>query len=185
VAFDETVFPFSTLHPNAGAHLSAEISLLPNTLTNSIKDDNIFDPSVFSAPANDVLEVSDAVQESSPENLEHRDSIPGENGHHFMLPGVLSQIGHDAGHEADSPTSTAPASASDQEPDPVSAAIAFVGRSALATWRVTNQSAGCRASVSHASAVHGRGRRGWAALVVFCVRQILLHRSVVRILCAA
>jgi hypothetical protein len=32
VVFDETVFPFSTLHPNAGAHLRSEISLLPPSL---------------------------------------------------------------------------------------------------------------------------------------------------------
>lgn len=32
--FDEQVFPFATLHPNAGARLKAEISLLPSSLTN-------------------------------------------------------------------------------------------------------------------------------------------------------
>jgi hypothetical protein len=115
------VFPFATLHPNAGARLRAEISLLPDTLTNSIRDDNIFDPSVSSAPTNDALEVSDVVQESSRGNLEQRDSIPGENGRHFMLLGVLSQIGHGAGHEVDPPASSAPASASDPAPDPVAA----------------------------------------------------------------
>jgi hypothetical protein len=30
--FDETVFPFSTLHPNTGARLRSEISLLPPSL---------------------------------------------------------------------------------------------------------------------------------------------------------
>jgi hypothetical protein len=30
VVFDETVYPFSKLHPNAGAHLRDETSLLPN-----------------------------------------------------------------------------------------------------------------------------------------------------------
>jgi hypothetical protein len=32
VVFDEGVFPFATLHPNVGAHLRAEISLLPPSL---------------------------------------------------------------------------------------------------------------------------------------------------------
>jgi hypothetical protein len=32
VVFDETVFPFFTLHPNAGTHLCSEISLLPPSL---------------------------------------------------------------------------------------------------------------------------------------------------------
>jgi hypothetical protein len=33
VVFDENVFPFSILHPNAGARLRNEISLLPDYLT--------------------------------------------------------------------------------------------------------------------------------------------------------
>ena len=32
--FDENTFPFSTLHPNAGARLCAEILLLPPELLN-------------------------------------------------------------------------------------------------------------------------------------------------------
>ena len=34
VVFDETVFPFASLHPNAGALLRKEISLLPESLKN-------------------------------------------------------------------------------------------------------------------------------------------------------
>jgi histone deacetylase 1/2 len=32
VVFDETIFPFASLHPNAGAHLRSEIALLPDIL---------------------------------------------------------------------------------------------------------------------------------------------------------
>jgi hypothetical protein len=32
IVFDETVFPFSSLHSNAGARLREEINLLPLTL---------------------------------------------------------------------------------------------------------------------------------------------------------
>jgi hypothetical protein len=32
VIFDDSVFPFSKLHPNAGAHLRSKISLLPSLL---------------------------------------------------------------------------------------------------------------------------------------------------------
>jgi hypothetical protein len=32
VIFDETIFPFSTLHPNTGARLRSEIALLPSHL---------------------------------------------------------------------------------------------------------------------------------------------------------
>jgi hypothetical protein len=35
VTFDEQVFPFTELHPNAGARLRSEISLLPDALLNS------------------------------------------------------------------------------------------------------------------------------------------------------
>ena len=35
VVFDESIFPFSKLHPNAGAQLRAEVNLLPPTLLNS------------------------------------------------------------------------------------------------------------------------------------------------------
>nr|AAK53852.1 Putative retroelement [Oryza sativa Japonica Group] len=38
VTFDEQVFPFATLHPNAGARLRAEISLLPSNLMNNTLD---------------------------------------------------------------------------------------------------------------------------------------------------
>jgi hypothetical protein len=34
VVFDEEVFPFSSLHPNAGARLRAELDLLPDILKN-------------------------------------------------------------------------------------------------------------------------------------------------------
>jgi hypothetical protein len=34
--FDETVFPFSKLHPNVGARLCSEISLLPSSLVDLI-----------------------------------------------------------------------------------------------------------------------------------------------------
>jgi hypothetical protein len=35
VVFDETIFPFASLHPNAGACLRKEIELLPDVLKNS------------------------------------------------------------------------------------------------------------------------------------------------------
>jgi hypothetical protein len=47
VIFDEEVFPFSTLHSNAGARLRAEIALLPSGLVpfleNEQLDDHVFD----------------------------------------------------------------------------------------------------------------------------------------------
>jgi hypothetical protein len=46
VVFDEGVFPLATLHPNVGAHLRAEISLLPpslHTLNNVHGNDVVVD----------------------------------------------------------------------------------------------------------------------------------------------
>jgi len=34
VVFDETIFPFASMHPNAGARLRSEILLLPENLVN-------------------------------------------------------------------------------------------------------------------------------------------------------
>lgn len=35
VTFDERIFPFASLHPNAGARLKAEMQILPDILLNS------------------------------------------------------------------------------------------------------------------------------------------------------
>lgn len=35
VVFDESIFPFAKLNPNAGAHLRSELLLLPSELLNS------------------------------------------------------------------------------------------------------------------------------------------------------
>jgi hypothetical protein len=35
VVFDEHVFPFASMHPNAGAQLRAELALLPNLFHSS------------------------------------------------------------------------------------------------------------------------------------------------------
>jgi histone deacetylase 1/2 len=43
VVFDETKFPFSKLHSNAGARLRAEISLLPQHLLNSSESEQLDD----------------------------------------------------------------------------------------------------------------------------------------------
>ena len=41
VVFDENIFPFASLHPNAGAQLRAEIALLPDMLRNPSAGDSI------------------------------------------------------------------------------------------------------------------------------------------------
>jgi hypothetical protein len=46
VVFDEDIFPFSKLHPNAGARLRSEILLLPSNLLNPSDGDELVDDSV-------------------------------------------------------------------------------------------------------------------------------------------
>jgi hypothetical protein len=43
VIFDEKVFPFSRLHPNAGARLKSEHTLLPPTLFHNYGDKTVCD----------------------------------------------------------------------------------------------------------------------------------------------
>ena len=55
VTFDEQVFPFTSLHPNAGARLRAELALLPDVLVNpsSTGDAQMSEPGLFSSlPSN-------------------------------------------------------------------------------------------------------------------------------------
>lgn len=55
--FDKTIYPFSTLHPNAGARLRAEILLLPDSL---LGDEHTVSSSAPDFPsANDISQVAD------------------------------------------------------------------------------------------------------------------------------
>jgi hypothetical protein len=49
VIFHETVFPFSTLHPNSGALLKAEVLLLHPTLCNSNESECVVEPNMANA----------------------------------------------------------------------------------------------------------------------------------------
>lgn len=46
VTFDEHVFPFASLHPNAGAQLKSELCLLPNILLNPMPEHRRIQPGV-------------------------------------------------------------------------------------------------------------------------------------------
>jgi len=68
IVFDENVFPFAQLHPNAGARLRAEFSLLPDILQNpssDLGDANLLDQCLINSdPANAVASSSIAVDET-------------------------------------------------------------------------------------------------------------------------
>ena len=63
VVFDEAVFPFEQLHPNAGAQLRKDIILLDASLRSSEQGDEFIDDSLMTNPTNEVARpVSEVVQ---------------------------------------------------------------------------------------------------------------------------
>jgi len=64
VVFDESVFPFSSLHPNAGARLRSDISLLPETISPFI-------------PGDVNCHASNATNTAVPSNSSHEQEQPG------------------------------------------------------------------------------------------------------------
>ena len=112
VVFDEHVFPFSKLHPNAGALLRSQILLLPEHLANP-DSTNLQDKSLGQLT-------------NTHENSDESDASCRENRHHFMQePYSVGVQGTSAGHEVDLGASVeqaaSGASALDQAP-PVSPA---------------------------------------------------------------
>jgi len=64
VVFDETVFPFASLHPNAGARLRSELALLPDILkkrSSDFRDANLHDPHLLSPASTNELPKSGGV----------------------------------------------------------------------------------------------------------------------------
>jgi histone deacetylase 1/2 len=86
VIFHEMQFPFSKLHPNIGARLRIEISLLPDTLLNpsSVGGNSTLDRSdAFSTPTN-ASETTDKVCMQDCSGSRAPGIFPGENPCHFM-----------------------------------------------------------------------------------------------------
>jgi len=78
VVFDEQVFPFASMHPNAGAQLRAELQLLPDILLNpTYGSGNLLDPNVRSSvPTNASQGLSGDVLNAG-ENLEGNNAGTG------------------------------------------------------------------------------------------------------------
>jgi histone deacetylase 1/2 len=108
VVFDEHVFPFAQLHPDAGARLRSKISLLPDSLLGGVNANDQFLIN-SSTPDN----TSADTRGPSPFNHEHNGTNLDENTHDFMqflAPAVSStQPG------ADTPAAPSGESASDHE----------------------------------------------------------------------
>ena len=93
VTFDEHVFPFSQLRPNAGARLRAELALLPDVLlkpNGSFGDANILDQNMSSPSPSNSLQSSVQDTEARAEHSATNGGEIGQNsaspGRHFMCP---------------------------------------------------------------------------------------------------
>jgi hypothetical protein len=105
VVFDETVYPFSKLHPNAGARLHDEISLLPNCDHDGVC--LAANDSVLINSSNQLDEITTSCSypgvggEEIRENGEEINADLGEDcsspkRHHMSNPGIV--IEEDSGH---------------------------------------------------------------------------------------
>lgn len=109
VVFDEHIFPFATLHPNAGARLRSELTLLPDVLknTSSVFGDAILSDQHRPSPA------FTNVSLSSGENLLATGTNASENGSQ-MESGrpyhMCRTPGDSSGSQADMPSAAAPSS---------------------------------------------------------------------------
>ena len=96
VVFDETKFPFSDLHPNAGALLRQEILLLPSHLTGADPRGNNCDDTILTDPHNHNLAefCGETGQENGEEIVQNGEEIT-LNRQYFMCPapGSISPSG--------------------------------------------------------------------------------------------
>jgi hypothetical protein len=82
VVFDETVFPFASLHPNAGARLRAELELLPDILLNpstNFGDALIHDQHLISPKPTDACSSSSTCTQPAGTNSDSNGDQIGEN----------------------------------------------------------------------------------------------------------
>jgi hypothetical protein len=139
VVFDETVFPFASLHPNAGALLRREILLLPDSLQNHPVSSQGGEKHCTELTPNDsIISVSsDATQEQQPagENFTQNGEEMRSNGpvlHHHMS---------SVRHEVNQPRiGTVPGSPSESASGSVRASEGTVQESGESPPRVSSQS---------------------------------------------
>ena len=127
IIFDENIFPFSTLHANAGARLKYEILLLPSSLTNYTA--NIGGVHVVEPVVNTPLPSGAELNPDATNNFSRENSAANEQG---TQPEINMES---AGHEApDTDNLSASASGPDQgadNPGAVSGASGSDGGEAL------------------------------------------------------
>ena len=105
VVFDENIYPFSELHPNAGARLRSEILLLPSSLLNP---SDLGDDDASSGPTgNDSLCTDPFIEHAGTrENSASHEYDSAANNCDFMLPRTFPNLaGDNTDPEAASPSS--------------------------------------------------------------------------------
>jgi hypothetical protein len=109
VVLDETLFPFAKLHPNAGARLRSEISLLSPLLSGADStNDSVDDSSTNASP-----ECTDESSQVAPANLQECAQLPGEFARDFMHPGTAGPNRRRAYPETDHPAAPGAQSSSE------------------------------------------------------------------------
>jgi hypothetical protein len=89
VVFDESVFPFASLHPNASARLRAELALLPDVLLNSSSsfgDASLHDQTVVSSMPTNATRSAPVVGDVTGTTLADSGEETGERRCYFMCP---------------------------------------------------------------------------------------------------
>jgi histone deacetylase 1/2 len=108
VVFDEHIFPFSEMHPNVGARLRAELSLLPDILKNldsSFGDATLHDHTSVDCSSTNAVPSSRGDPNSAGSNLEANDAQIGLNMPYFML--LVQNDKNSTGSEVDPPVPAA------------------------------------------------------------------------------
>jgi histone deacetylase 1/2 len=132
VVFDETVFPFATLHPNAGARLRAELQVLPDVLLNpsmSFGDATIRDQHLSSPNQTNSGPSASASLQVTETNSDENDASSGENRripddrapHHLMCRFIGDSVEPHADPPANDSAQSVPASAPGSAPQLTSA----------------------------------------------------------------
>jgi hypothetical protein len=158
VVFDESVFPFQNLHPNAGARLRQEILLLDSSLFNSdSRDATIDDSPVTNLPATNGSPSAPIVVQDLSRNAAENLRQNGAQNSPPASPEVSSQNDRGSNFGEDSPTGSSSGSRppSDQPPDSPTPASGSPSASELARSPSPAHSAGRGAGSSAPG--HARG----------------------------
>ena len=107
VVFDESILPFASLHPNAGAWLRSELTLLPDVLnpSTSFGDASLLDQTVTNFVPTNASPSSPVVGDVTGTNVADSGEEARENHHYFMCPPSGNTTGARSG--ADRPTASA------------------------------------------------------------------------------